>query len=142
MTLNYAVYSKEGKLNLYLPRKKEDIPHTKYNTVMLDRAHGETQFLEVQAHSLDYLLQLNMIKHEDVKWIKIDVEGAELEVLKGAHKILYEAKDITLIIEIHNSDLYKNIVKFLDIYNFKIEFEKGGGEWRHIITRKYNHFKR
>jgi hypothetical protein len=91
---------------------------------------------------LDKILDENKIPVNKVNWMKIDVEGAELEVLKGAHNILSKAKNITLIIEIHSSELYKSIVKFLDFYNFKIEFEKGGGEWRHIITRKYSEFKR
>ena len=75
-------------------------------------------------NTLDNLLHENGIKHEDIKWIKIDVKGAELEVLKGAHKTLSEAKNIALIIEIHSLDFYINIIKYLDSCNFKIEFEK------------------
>jgi hypothetical protein len=57
--------------------------------------------------------------------MKIDVEGAELEVLKGAHNILSNSKRIKLLIEIHGTNkLYKPIVEILDSYNFKIIFEK------------------
>ena len=56
---------------------------------------------EVTAVTLDNLLDLNNIKHEDLNWIKIDVEGAELEVLKGATNVLSKSKDISLLIEIH-----------------------------------------
>ena len=83
-----------------------------------------------------------MIKQEEVNWIKIDVEGAEYEVLKGAQNILSKSTDITLLIEIHNLSagniLYEPIREFLGLYNFKIEFEKASvsGE-RHIIARKY-----
>ena len=71
----------------------------------------------------------------------IDVEGAELEVLKGATGILSKNKDIALLIEIHNIDegknFYTEIIQLLNNDNFKIEFEKiyEHGE-RHIIVRK------
>jgi hypothetical protein len=59
----------------------------------------------------------------------------------GATTTLSNSKDIALLIEIHNlrdsTNLYRPIVEFLKLYNFKIEFEKShnGGE-KHIIVRK------
>ena len=141
IALNYAAYSKEDKIKLYL--LQEESSWTKYNTVMTDRAAGnEKKFVEVKANTLDYLLQSNGIKHEQVNWIKIDVEGAEFDVLKGAKNILSKSKDISLLIEIHNltthnTTLYEPIKEFLNSYNFKIEFENVvyTGE-RHIVARK------
>jgi FkbM family methyltransferase len=139
VSLNHAVYSKETKLKLYTPG--EESGHTIYNTVILDRAQNEDKFVEVNANTLDYLLQSKGINQEEVNWIKIDVEGAEFEVLKGATNILSKSKDIALLIEIHNlsdgTNLYRPIVEFLNLYNFKVEFEKNhdGGE-KHIIVRK------
>ena len=55
--------------------------------------------------------------------------------------MLSKTKDIAILIEIHNSqngtNLYRPIIEFLDMYNFKIEYEKihDGGE-RHVIVRK------
>jgi FkbM family methyltransferase len=138
ISLNNAVYSKETKVKLYLPG--EELGHTTYNTVMSDRAKNEDKFIEVSANTLDYFLQLKGIT--DVNWIKIDVEGAEFEVLKGASNVLSKSKDIALLIEIHNlsggTNLYRPIIEFLNLYNFKIEFEKShdGGE-KHIILRKH-----
>jgi FkbM family methyltransferase len=145
--VNYAAYSKEEKIKLYLPSKEEEeekeLSHTKYNTIIQDRAHNETKFVEVQANTLDYLLQSNGIKHEKVNWIKIDVEGAEFEVLKGAKDILSKSYNISLLIEIHNlsaanTNLYEPIKEFLNSYNYKIDFEKiaKSGE-KHIIAKKY-----
>ena len=54
-------------------------------------------------------MDLNDIKHEQVNWIKIDVEGAEYEVLKGATNILSKSKDIALLIEIHNLTTYNTL---------------------------------
>jgi FkbM family methyltransferase len=139
VSLNHAVYSKETKLRLYTPG--EESGHTIYNTLISDRATNEEKFVEVNANMLDYLLQSKGIRQEQVNWIKIDVEGAEFEVLKGATDILSKSKDIALLIEIHNLkdsvNLYRPIVEFLELYNFKIKFEKTyeNGE-KHIIVRK------
>ena len=75
-------------------------------------------------NSLDNLL-IKECRINEVNWIKIDVEGAELEVLKGAHNILSKSKKIKIQIEIHGiNKLYKPIVELLYSYNFKIIFEK------------------
>ena len=142
IALNYAAYSKEDKIKLYLLTKGEESSYTKYNTVMTDRANSEKKFVEVKANTLDYLVQSSGIKHEDVNWIKIDVEGAEYDVLKGAKNILSKSSNISLLIEIHNlstdnTTLYEPIKELLNSYNFKIEREKvaSTGE-RHIVARK------
>jgi FkbM family methyltransferase len=138
ISMNYAVYSKETKIKLYLP--EEESGYTIYNTIMSNRAGTEDKFVQVNANTMDYLLQLNQINEEQVNWIKIDVEGAELEVLKGAQNVLSKSKDIALLIEVHGSENYMPILNFLSLYNFKIEFEKSNknGEWRHIVVRKDN----
>jgi len=136
-TLNHAVYSKETKIKLYT--RGQQLGHTIYNTIITDRAKKEDGFVDINANTLDNLLQQNGIN--EVNWIKIDVEGAEFEVLKGAHNILSNSKDIALLIEVHNlrkdTNLYRPIIEFLNLYNFKMIFEKihDGGE-RHIIVRK------
>jgi FkbM family methyltransferase len=137
VTLNYAVFSKETKINLYLPAEESDF--TIYNTVMTDRSGKDGEkFVEVDANTLDNLLQQNGIKAEDVNWVKIDVEGAELEVLKGSTSVLSKSKNIALLIEVHGSHLYEPIKEFIYGFNFKIEFEKTNeaGDWRHILARK------
>jgi FkbM family methyltransferase len=133
--LNYAVYSKETKIKLYL--HSGETGFTKYNTIVSNWANNEDKFVEVNANTLDYLLQLNQIREEEVNWIKIDVEGAEFEVLKGATNVLSKSKDISLLIEVHGPDNYRPVVEFLNLYNFKIEFEKNheSGD-KHIILRK------
>ncbi|HEX5905197.1 MAG TPA: FkbM family methyltransferase [Candidatus Nitrosocosmicus sp.] len=138
-SLNYAVYSQETKIKLYLAGGGSG--QTIYNTIMAERAkEGKEKFVEINANTLDHLMQLQGIS--EVNWIKIDVEGAELEVLKGAVNIISRSKDISLLIEIHNlagsnSTLYEPITQFLNLHNFKIDFEKtyDGGE-KHVIARK------
>ena len=112
---NSIAYSKEMEMAL-----------VDYASMMIDE-NGKPQAKEktvaVHVNTLDNLLQQNGIR--EVNWIKIDVEGAELEVLKGAHDILSNSRDISVLIEIHDiSHLYKPILEFLNLYDFKIEFEK------------------
>src|SRR5215211_8079067 len=136
--LNYAVHSKETKVKLYLPSGESGF--TKYNTIMPNWINTREKFVEVNANTLDYLLQLNEIRQEEVNWIKIDVEGAEFEVLKGATNVLSKSKDIAILMELHGPpDVYRpKVEEFVNLYNFKIEFEKSYEEngSMHIIMQK------
>jgi FkbM family methyltransferase len=136
--LNYAVYSKETKLKLYLPSGESGF--TKYNTIMPNWINTQEKFVEVNANTLDYLLQLNKIRQEEVNWIKIDVEGAEFEVLKGATNVLSKSKDVAILMELHGPPyIYRpKVEELVNLYNFKIEFEKSYEEngSMHIIMQK------
>jgi FkbM family methyltransferase len=135
LPLNYAVFSTRTRMKLY-----EQSASAKYNSVMLSRTRQTEKYAEVDADTLDNLLELNGINQ--VNWIKIDVEGAEFEVLKGATKTLSN-ENISLLIEIHNVEdprHYDNIVDFLRHHNYEIAFEYRydyGGE-SHVIFRKKN----
>jgi FkbM family methyltransferase len=52
IALNYAVYSKEKKVKLYLPSGGEESSYRKYNTIIYDRVHSEEKFVEVKANTL------------------------------------------------------------------------------------------
>jgi FkbM family methyltransferase len=136
IALNYAAYSREEKLKLYLPSGESGF--TKYNTIMPKFSKRDEKFVEVTAETLDKLLQSNGIRV--VNWIKIDVEGAEFEVLKGAHNVLSESKEIALLIELHGSpyDYRQKIEELIKLYNLKIEFERSYQEngSMHIIVKK------
>ena len=113
--LNCIAYSIEAQMTL-----------ADYDTLLSGKNQqysSKEKTVELQVNTLDNLLQRNGIKQ--VNWIKIDVEGAELDVLKGAHNTLSNSKDISILIEIHGiSHLYKPIMELLRSYNFKIEYEK------------------
>jgi FkbM family methyltransferase len=124
---NYIAYSKEMEMVLVYYSKmllgEDEKPNTADKTIA------------VHINTLDNLLQQNGIN--EVNWMKIDVAGAELEVLKGAHNVLSKNKDISLVIKVHGYNNYKPIMEFLYSHNFVVEFEKSY-EWggQHIIARK------
>ncbi len=140
IALNYAVHSRKTMVKLYEPGQEEGF--TIYNTIMSNRTTtlNNQKYIEVKADTLDSLLLENGIK--EVNWIKIDVEGAEYEVLMGATTILSSNKDISFLIEIHNlgqknKNFYEPIIQLLESKNYKLLFEKTyeSGE-RHIIIKR------
>jgi FkbM family methyltransferase len=135
--LECAAYSAKERLKLFLPELEQG--RTIFNTVMQERGKTSVNFLEVEANTLDNILESKNIK--EVNWIKIDVEGAELEVLKGASKTLSSNKNTTFVIEIHGSEIYGEVLGFLDRYNIEVLFEKSNdkGDWRHLIAKKFDH---
>jgi FkbM family methyltransferase len=89
--------------------------------------------IEVCTITLDSLL--TKFDVQGVDWVKIDVEGAELAVLKGASHVLDVAKN--LIIEVW----HKNANAVFDLLNskgYKVTFLAKYGEHTDIIARKTN----
>jgi FkbM family methyltransferase len=138
ITLNCAAYSgDESHLRLFLAGG--DHGNTIYNTLIESRDATE-KFVSVPALRLDSIVQHAGISPHEINWIKIDVEGAEYEVLKGAQNILSNGNDISMVIEVHNlqnSKLYDPIIDMLAKHRFSIIFERvyDNGE-RHIIVRR------
>ena len=67
------------------------------------------------------ILTLNDLNISNPTLIKIDVEGFELEVLKGANKILEAKGLIAIIIELNGSG-EKYGIKDIDVHNYLLEF--------------------
>lgn len=88
-----AVSDSNGSAKLYLGSKSG------WHTLLhgqIDRDKGE---LEVETRKLDDILHAESSDRPCM--IKIDVEGAELAVLRGAANVLSSFKDIALLVDIH-----------------------------------------
>ena len=133
-TVNAVATSQKGKVKLYLPGQDSGL--TVYNTIMVNRAKPTEHFLEVEANTLDNIL--NEYSVHRVNYLKIDVEGAELEVLKGAVNTLSSNKDLTLLIEVHGEANYRPVLEVFDQYKFQIVYEEKyyPSNDRHIIAKK------
>ena len=109
----------------------------KYSSEYSINCNGQKKYLPVRVFSLDSLLETLHI--DNVNLIKIDVEGAELPVLKGAEKTLTESKRLSIICEIHdpqtnNSDCA--VCKYLTSKGFMIKTIKNLTDRRHIYAYK------
>jgi hypothetical protein len=80
---------------------------------------------------------MHRIGIKQVNWIKIDVEGAEYEVLSGAREILSNSDHLSLLIEIHGKDTYVPTMELLRSNHFNVEFERtyDNGE-KHVLASK------
>lgn len=72
---------------------------------------------EIDTVSLDHFCFENKIENIDL--IKIDIQGAELDVFKGANNILKHT--LCIISEVEFVPFYKNQPLFGDVYNFLIK---------------------
>jgi FkbM family methyltransferase len=77
------------------------------------------QNLTVQVRTLDNLVKSG--KMEAPSFIKIDIEGAELEALSGAQKIIRRHKP-GLMIELHSADLARKCRCFLEAFGYQISY--------------------
>lgn len=111
--INAAVSSTEG--------------HSFFNT-------GENSFtgclskkggLSVKTVSIDGLAGRKQVPLPDV--MKIDVEGAEADVLKGASGILEKARPV-IFLALHNKEAYDNCINLLGSLGYRIKYIKEGDE--------------
>lgn len=98
--------------------------------------------LKTQVFRGDKFIERESLETPDV--IKIDVEGAELEVLKGLEETLDSSSDLAIFIEIHPDRLPKfgggdhELKDFLESLNFSIKELKTGRAENHIVASKHD----
>jgi len=126
-----AVSNKEGKSKLYLSNQE---PITSIIFKLSDN------FIEVETTTLDsFIIKQNL---KNVDWIKIDVEGAEYEVLSGAINTLknYNVNLIFEVLEVNKEKVLHfleglgYIVSMLDSYHTE-EFTNQG--FSNFLARKH-----
>jgi FkbM family methyltransferase len=88
-----ALSDTDGEVNLYLGEKSG------WHTLLPGKPRRDRGVIHVARRALDTVLEET--GQEKVDMIKIDVEGAELEVLRGAIRTLSSNKGIRLLLDIH-----------------------------------------
>lgn len=142
--LNCAVFSEKTKIKFFV---NNDLRNNQFGTINTDiddfANKGLEQHVYVDANTVDSILSENDIEIQEVKWMKIDVEGAEFDVIKGSKELISSAKHLRIIVEIHNlsnGTTYRNEIKeFLGSFGYTIDFEdrRPSGE-SHLIFKKKN----
>ena len=93
---------------LYLP--DQDLGYTMHHSIKaeyLNHKYGRasTKFIKVNSNTIDNIVQTYSLSQ--VNWMKIDVEGAELDVLRGAETTLSCNKNMSVLIEVHTESNFK-----------------------------------
>lgn len=134
LAINVAAWNEECKLKLFLHDAAV------YHSAKIDLGLG---YVEVEGRRIDSVVK--ELGVEQVNWIKIDVEGAEIEVLRGLEKTIsrYAPK---LIIETQWRN-FKEVFEFLENHHYTakpiIEEQDPKAKWgyfycepRPTVTRK------
>jgi FkbM family methyltransferase len=109
-TLNYAVGRATGVGTLRVPNNRTALG----SVVSVDPA-ASIQASDVRITSLDQILPALGVDHIDL--LKIDTEGAEVDVLRGAERTLPRTDRI--ILEYHSRDLHDQVGSLLAEHGFR-----------------------
>lgn len=108
-----ACFKEEKKLKLFLDKEGQG-GHSLIEKTPIEKEG----FIEINTRKLDNIIAENKVERVDI--IKLDVEGAELDVLMGAIKILEKYKP-KIIFESWNEKFLDKIQIFLKKWGYKIK---------------------
>jgi len=109
-----ALWSKEDILKFYINTT------ISANTLMRDRPNITDKYYTVIGKSIDELSEI--IGLDKIKFIKLNIEGAELEALKGCVNIIKRDKPQFLIHthELNGKLLMEDVSKFLEDFDYEV----------------------
>lgn len=104
-----------------------DTVNTGTSGIGLGKTGEWVEKIEVALKTFDRVISENSISIEDIRMIKIDVEGHEGPVFEGMKWFLESKKQgITIICEIHNTNPEKSkILQFMKDYGYSLRFVTG-----------------
>lgn len=120
-TINYKIFNialcdKDSKMEfMQIPTSTSHIINKKYNAYK--NTISQNDISEVQTNKLDTL-----IKEKKVHGIKVDVEGAEFSLLKGATKIIKRDKPILLLAIYHKWEDMFRLQDYISSLNLDYKF--------------------
>ncbi|MCX6189543.1 MAG: FkbM family methyltransferase [Bacteroidetes bacterium] len=120
--INKGVGATNGILNFYKNNNSGTSSFLKPSTFHLKNLAKAFEEIDIEVVNLtDYCMQ-NSIENVDV--LKLDIEGFEIEALKGFHTFLVQKKVDIIYLEVNLSELYENqpvindVITFLFGYNY------------------------
>ncbi len=117
---NCALSSKKGKLELYDYKSNDSSPHSSFNKDIFKSIHKakDINTYKVDVCTIDNFCSENNI--EIIDFLKIDVEGYELDVLKGAKMMLDNCKIRCIQFEFTQINVYTKVF-FKDFWDILSE---------------------
>jgi len=118
---NIGILDKQDKVNLYLTKKSHCSSVFPPNIEFLSEFPDPKRFDIVNHARITVDTLDSQLKHSDVDFMKIDTQGSELFVLKGASNIL-ENTVFGLEVEVEFTPIYKSQPLFSDVDIFLRKF--------------------
>lgn len=115
--LGLAAWDRETTLELYI-----EVSSTSHSLV-----RPQPGSIKVKARPLDKVLEELGI--EKIDWLKVDVEGAEVEVLRGLEKTMSRNPNLKILVEVHSSDTLTQCLSILEKPGYEIR-----GVQRHLFA--------
>jgi FkbM family methyltransferase len=130
LNYNCAISNKNEIIKLFYQKKLSQL-----STTEIDQAkivfQGDIKETEIQAFTLDEILNRDKYKNFKIDFLDIDVEGADLKVLEGLSFEIYKPE--LVCVEIHEKEIKQSV-----IYNFLINKDYGliwSGIFSHLFKR-------
>ncbi|NMB89608.1 MAG: FkbM family methyltransferase [Chloroflexi bacterium] len=122
-----ALGNTDGELVLHTPRANLSTDYQKFNagmfSILEDGSREAEKPLRVPCHRFDTFVQTHALRLDAPALFKLDVEGAELDVLRGMQATLAGAGvPLILIVELNLSrdNVYREVVAYLTGLEYKM----------------------
>lgn len=116
--LGLAAWDQETTLEIYIQASS-----TSHSLVS-----SGAKSIKVKARPLDKVLEELGI--EKIDWLKIDVEGAEVEVLRGLEKTISHNPNLKILVEVHSPEALEQCLSLLEKPGYEIR-----GVQRHLFAK-------
>lgn len=130
LNYNCAISNKNETIKLYYQKKLSQLSTTEINQAK-NVFQGNIKEKEIQAFTLNEILQRGKYKNTKIDFLDIDVEGADLKVLEGLSFDIYKPE--LVCVEIHEKEVKQSkIYKFLNEKNYKLIWS---GVFSHLFQK-------
>ena len=133
LNYNCAISNKNEFIKLFYQKELSQLSTTEKNQAEIV-FQGNIKEKEIEAFTLDEILNRDKYKNSKIDFLDIDVEGGDLKVLEGLS--FDKFKPELVCVEIHAKEIKKSdIYNFLTDKNYELLWS---GVFSHIFKRLYN----